>query len=298
MNGPADKKLSLKTAVPDVIVATTPTEFIISDGAPDCAPLPGTNLLYVKNTTGNVFKDLTNQNTYVLVTGRWFQAPDLAGPWQYVPGTSLPPDFFKIPDDSPKENVKAAIPKTAQAQEAVIANEIPQTATVYRAKAKFTPVINGAPDLKPIPDTSLMYVFNSPNPIIMVSQYQWYGVQNGVWFTASSAQGPWVVATSIPASIYSIPKLAALLCDIRQDPRCDTAVRGGRLHTRVYGHGRHDRRGGGVRHGIHVCALHQLDGLVRPAHYLRLCGKSNLDSLDRLGNGLRLRLGNGRRLGF
>src|SRR5262249_33367370 len=100
-----------KTAVPDVIVATTPTEIIISDGAPDWAPLPGTNLLYVKNTTGNVFKDLNNQNTYVLVTGRWFQAPDLAGPWQYVPGTSLPPDFFKIPDDSPKENVKAAIPK-------------------------------------------------------------------------------------------------------------------------------------------------------------------------------------------
>src|SRR5215831_14956194 len=210
MNGPADKKLSLKTAVPDVIVATTPTEVIISDGAPDWAPLPGTNLLYVKNTTGNVFKDLNNQNTYLLVTGRWFQAPDLAGPWQYVPGTSLPPDFLKIPDDSPKENVKAAIPKTAQAQEAVIANEIPQTATVYRAKAKFTPVINGAPDLKPIPDTSLMYVFNSPNPIIMVSQYQWYGVQNGVWFTASSAQGPWVVATSIPASIYSIPPSSPL----------------------------------------------------------------------------------------
>jgi hypothetical protein len=210
MNGPADKKLSLKTAVPDVIVATTPTEIVISDGAPDWAPLAGTNLLYVKNTTGNVFEDLNNQNTYVLVTGRWFQAADFAGPWQYVPAASLPPDFFKIPDDSPKENVKAAIPKTPQAQEAVIANQIPQTATVYRDKATFTPVINGAPDLKPIPDTSLMYVFNSPSPIIMVSQSEYYGVQNGVWFSASSAQGPWAVATSIPAAIYSIPPSSPL----------------------------------------------------------------------------------------
>jgi hypothetical protein len=210
MTGPADKKLSLQTVVPDLIVATTPTEIVITDGAPDWAPLPGTMLLYVKNTTGNVFKDLNNQNTYVLVTGRWFRAPDFAGPWQYVPGTSLPPDFFKIPDDSPKENVKAAIPATAQAQESVIANQIPQTATVYRAKATFKPVFNGAPDLKPIPDTSLMYVFNSPMPIIMVSQYQWYGVENGVWFTASSAQGPWVVATSIPAAIYSIPPSSPL----------------------------------------------------------------------------------------
>jgi len=210
MTGPSDKKLSLKVAAPTIVVATTPTELIITDGAPDWVPLDGTNLLYVKNTTGNVFKDLNDQNAYVLVTGRWFRAPDLSGPWQYVSGTSLPPDFGKIPDDSPKENVKAAIPGTAQAQQAVIANEIPQTATVSRVNAKFTPVINGAPDLKPIPDTSLMYVFNSPNAIIMVSQYQWYGAENGVWFTASSAQGPWVVATSVPAAIYSIPPSSPL----------------------------------------------------------------------------------------
>ena len=167
MTGPADKKLSLKVARPDVVVATTPTEIVITDGAPDWAPLDGTMLLYVKNTTGNVFKDLNDQNTYVLVTGRWFRAPGFTGPWQYVAAKDLPPDFFKIPDDSPKENVKAAIPGTPQAQEAVIANQIPETATVSRTKATFTPVINGAPDLKPVQDTSLMYVYNSPTPIIM-----------------------------------------------------------------------------------------------------------------------------------
>ena len=215
MEGPADEKdpqnrPSLKTSVPEVVVATTPTELIMTEGPPDWAPLDGTMLLYVKNTTGNIFKDLNDQNTYVLVTGRWFRAPDLSGPWQYIPGANLPPDFAKIPDDSPKENVKASIPATPQAQEAVIANEIPQTATVYRAKAQFTPVINGAPDLKPIPDTSLMSVFNSPSPIIMVSQNEWYGVQDGVWFSASSVQGPWVVATSIPAAIYSIPPSSPL----------------------------------------------------------------------------------------
>ena len=31
-----------------------------------------------------------------------------------------------------------------------------------------------------------------------------------MWFTASSAQGPWVVATSIPAAIYSIPPSSPL----------------------------------------------------------------------------------------
>jgi len=205
LQGPSDKKLSLKTVLPDVVVATTPTEIIITNGAPDWAPLDGTMLLYVKNTTGNVFKDLNDQNTYVLVTGRWFRAPAFTGPWQYVAAKDLPADFSKIPDDSPKENVKASIPGTAQAQEAVIANQIPETASVSRTKATFTPVINGAPDLKPVQDTSLMYVFNSPTPIIMVSSSEWYGLQSGVWFTASAVTGPWAVATTIPAVIYSIP---------------------------------------------------------------------------------------------
>jgi hypothetical protein len=53
---------------------------VITDGAPDWAPLDGTMLLYVKNTTGNVFKDLNDQNTYVLVTGRWFRGPGFTGP--------------------------------------------------------------------------------------------------------------------------------------------------------------------------------------------------------------------------
>ncbi len=204
------KKPSLKSGVPAIVVVTRPSELIVSEGAPDWETINGTMLLYVKNTTGNVFKDLNDQMTYVLVTGRWFRAPGFNGPWQYVPAKDLPPDFAKMPDDSPKENVKASVPGTPQAQEAVIANEIPQTATVYRAKAAFTPQVNGAPELKPVANTSLMYVFNSPDPIIMVSATQWYALQSGVWFTATSLQGPWVVATTIPAVIYSIPPSSPL----------------------------------------------------------------------------------------
>jgi hypothetical protein len=209
MQGPPDdntkKRPSLKNGSPQVIVATTPTELILTQGAPDWVPIPGTMLLYVQNTTGNIFKYLMDQYTYVLITGRWFKAPDFGGPWQYIDGKGLPPDFANIPDDSPKENVKASVPGTPQAQESVIASEIPHTARVDRAKAKFTPEINGAADMKGIPDTPLSYVFNSPTPIIMVSPTQWYAVQSGVWFTASSVKGPWIVATSVPAVIYSIP---------------------------------------------------------------------------------------------
>jgi len=204
------KKPSLKKGAPKVIVATVPTELIVTRGTPEWLPITGTMLLYVNNTTGNVFKNLNDQMTYVLVTGRWFRAPDMSGPWQYVAGKDLPTDFAAIPDDSPKENVKASVPGTQQAQEAVIAAGIPHTATVYRDKVSFTPQYNGAPELKPVPDTSLMYVLNSPYPVIMVSPTEWYAVQNGVWFTAASAQGPWSVAMSVPAVVYAIPPSSPL----------------------------------------------------------------------------------------
>jgi len=204
------KKPSLAGGAPEMVVATRPTEIIITQGPMNWMPIDNTTLIYVTNTTGNIFRDIDNQLVYVLVTGRWFKAPDVTGPWSYISGKDLPVDFTKIPDTSPKENVKASVPGTAQAEEAAIEAQIPQMATIYRNKVSFTPVVSGAPVLKPIPDTMLSYVFNSPQPIIKVSPTQWYAVQAGVWFTAASLSGPWAVATLIPAAIYSIPPSSSL----------------------------------------------------------------------------------------
>jgi hypothetical protein len=214
MEGPVDEatgqRPSLSAGAPGVVVATRPTEIIITQGPMNWAPLEGTQLLYVQNTNGNVFQDMVDQQFYVLVTGRWFRAPAIAGPWSHVLATQLPKDFGLIPTTSPKENVLASVPGTFEAQEAAISAGIPQMATIYRDKVSFQPVLSGAPELQPIPDTPLQYVFNSPDPIIMVSQNQWYAVQTGVWFTAPSVAGPWVVATSVPPVIYSIPPSAPL----------------------------------------------------------------------------------------
>ncbi|HTR04255.1 MAG TPA: autotransporter, partial [Thermoanaerobaculia bacterium] len=197
---------TLKKVVPVVYVATSPTELIVTDGQPDYVPIDGTQLLYVKNTTGRVFKSIADQKTYVLLSGRWFEAPGPEGPWAFVPFESLPKDFASIPDDSPMENVKASVPGTQQAQEAVVSSSIPQTAGVEIAKTKPQPVqIDGAPQMKPIEGTELQYVVNASSPIIMVTPSAYYLCQNGVWFVGASANGPWTVATSVPPSIYAIP---------------------------------------------------------------------------------------------
>jgi len=201
-----------KGPVPVVFVATSPTELIVIDGQPNYLPSTGTNLLFVQNTSGRVFKDLDDQKTYVLIAGRWFSAAQTSGPWTYVPGQSLPADFAKIPTDSPVENVLANVPGTSEAQEAVISNSIAQTATVNRSSTKLVPapVFDGAPQLKPIEGTSLKYVVNSSVPIIMVNAHTYYAIQAGVWFAATSVKGPWAVATSVPAVIYSIPPSSPL----------------------------------------------------------------------------------------
>ena len=199
------KKAPKVPAPPTVVVATRPTELVVTDGAPDWVGIDGTQLLYVKNTDANVFTDMTNRQTYLLVSGRWFTGPGLNGPWQYVAGKDLPATFAQMPDDSPKENVKASIPGTPQAKEALIASLIPQTATVDRAKAVFTPEIAGAPDIKPVAGAQLNQVVNSPLPLLQQPNGPWYALQKGVWFTAPALGGPWAVAAAVPAAIYTIP---------------------------------------------------------------------------------------------
>jgi hypothetical protein len=208
---PKAPKPSLKTKpVPVVFMETQPTELIVVDGEPNYDPIPGTELLYVTNTTGRVFKDIDNQNTYVLIAGRWFSAPATTGPWQFVPVANLPPDFAKIPDDSPMENVKASVPGTTQAQEAVIANSIPQTATVQRTAQAKPITFDGPPQYKPIEGTTLQYVANASTPIIMTAPYAYYACQGGIWFSSASVNGPWTVAAWIPSSIYGIPPSSSL----------------------------------------------------------------------------------------
>ena len=209
MEGPEDpktkKRPSLKAGMPLIVVSDRPTEVVHFDGKPAWASIDGTNLLYVQNTTANVFRDIRTQRIYVLLSGRWFDSASTEGPWEYVPGGDLPPDFARIPDTSPKENVKASVPGTRQAEEAAIAAQVPQTATVYTSMATFKPAVAGTPILKPIDGTTLFYVFNSPDPIVEVTPSQWYAVQSGVWFVAPTLDGPWKVATSVPPVVYTIP---------------------------------------------------------------------------------------------
>jgi hypothetical protein len=160
---------SLANGMPAIYVAQTPTELIIFKGQPNFVPVTGTSLLWASNTAADVFIDTVNNGYYILISGRWYRAPGLSGPWTFVAANALPPDFAKIPKDSPAGVVLASVAGTPQAQEALIANSIPQSATISLANPPaFTPSFDGPPQYAQIQGTSLQYIANSSSPIIVV----------------------------------------------------------------------------------------------------------------------------------
>jgi hypothetical protein len=103
--------------------------------------------------------------------------------------------------------VRVSIPGTNESREAVIANSIPQTSAVKISKAKLTVTYDGPPKFVAVAGAKgLMYATNTTSPVIRVDgDKSCWCVDNGIWFTAKEPTGPWVVATGVPAIIYTIP---------------------------------------------------------------------------------------------
>ncbi|MBK9528498.1 MAG: hypothetical protein IPO41_09320 [Acidobacteria bacterium] len=190
--------------MPKIVVTTTPSELIVTTGAPKYTPVTGTSLLWVNNTEADVFRNGAAGLFYYLVAGRWFSGPSLDGPWTFAT-PDLPGDFKSIPVEHPRSRVLASIPGTDQATEAVLQATIPTTATVDRTQLKAPEVIyQGEPEFQPIKDTALWQAVNTDKQIIKFGE-QYYMCYQAVWFLAQTPKGPWTVASEIPAEIYKIP---------------------------------------------------------------------------------------------
>jgi hypothetical protein len=187
-----------------IIVATEPTELIVTAGAPKYSPLVGGEILYVTNTDSDIFIEVATQLHYVVIAGRWFAGPSIRGPWSFVAPERLPQAFANIPEDSPKASDLAFVPGTDRAKDAVTDNAIPQTAEVSRKDAKIDVQYDGTPQFAAIPNTSLAYAENTPSQVIR-SNSRYYACEQGVWYVAPSPSGPWAVSDVRPFGIDDIP---------------------------------------------------------------------------------------------
>ena len=200
----AEKAVLEPPTPPRIIVATEPTELFVFEGAPQYRPVGDeAYLLYVANTESHVLVDVMSGETYVLASGRWFRAPSLDGPWVNVPPDELPGPFRDIPADSDIGDVRTFVAGTEEAADAVADSFIPQTAEVRRDQT-FQAAYDGPPQFQKIEGTELSYAVNTPDAVVLDAGRYW-ACDQGVWYTAPAAEGPFVVADQRPPHIDQVP---------------------------------------------------------------------------------------------
>ncbi|MBD3349259.1 MAG: hypothetical protein GF400_08720 [Candidatus Eisenbacteria bacterium] len=189
---------------PRIVVTTTPAEVVETDGEPMFAPVEGTNLLYLQNSESDIIMDIRSQNYFILLAGRWYTSDSLSdGDWTHVPPDGLPSDFWSIPPDSEMATVRASIPGTEEAAQAVAENLIPQTAEVDRHTASVTVTYDGDPEFEWCTD-EVAYARNTDKTVLFVDD-AYYCCDEAVWFASDYPDGPWFVATEVPGEIQDIP---------------------------------------------------------------------------------------------
>ncbi len=189
---------------PRIVVATVPTELLVTEGAAKWAPVTGTDLLYVTNTDRDIFRTIDSPHMYVLLAGRWFRATTNAGPWTFVRPDALPDAFHKIPPASPKADVLASVPGTTEADEALMDAQLPQTAAIDRSTAKLSVTYAGAPVFQQVTGTTVAYATNTDTKVLKIGSL-YYACDQAVWFVAKSPNGPWAVSDSVPQAVQTIP---------------------------------------------------------------------------------------------
>lgn len=194
----------MKTA-PEIIVVTKPSELISTEGKPKYAAINNTNLLFVTNTSSDIIMNIDTQYYYVLLAGRWYKSKSLEdGSWVFVEPSALPADFSKIPEDSGIADVLASVPNTPEAQDALLEQVIPQTATIDRKTATVEVKWDGAPQFEKIKGTEIAAAKNSDKTVLLVDK-KYYAVDEGVWFVSDNPTGPWKVSDKRPEGVDQIP---------------------------------------------------------------------------------------------
>lgn len=189
---------------PTFFYSDAPAELILFNGPRVFEDVPGGNLEWASNSEADLFRLETTGEYYYLVSGRWFSAPSLDGPWTFAT-PDLPVDFQNIPDDVPYYTVRSSVPGTSEANEARLRAAIPELARVKLADLTAPEIAySGDPVFEPIEGTDLAYAVNTEAQVIQV-QDKYFLVADGIWFVSDSPTGPWAPATRIPEPIYDIP---------------------------------------------------------------------------------------------
>ena len=193
---------------PSVHYSNVPAELLLLDGDPAWAPVAESGVDYATNTEQEIFR--VGGNVFVLLSGRWFRADDLSGPWQLA--TDLPQEFQAIPAEDAADAhemsfVRSSVPGTREAWEAALVASIPRKAEIQRGSESALDLeveYAGEPVFTAIETTDIEMAVNTSYQVLRYNGV-YYLCHNATWLTSSGPEGPWVFADSIPDEFATIP---------------------------------------------------------------------------------------------
>lgn len=189
------KSIDINLKPPHLIVTQTPALLLTIDGNPLLQPIGSTGLNFVANANMDLFYYPAMKKYYLFIGEQWLSTLDLKGDWQ---NNIKPPGIFKeIPDDYERAYIKDLIEAKSDKEVTVLLAKPPAELII----------INGAPSMKNIPGTSLMYVENTEqNLFVHRSEGLYYYMSSGRWFRSRRLNGPWVaVGDDLPEDFSKIP---------------------------------------------------------------------------------------------
>jgi hypothetical protein len=183
--------------LPEVIVTDKPSELVVLAGDPLFAFVPGVRALQsVLNTESDLFLHLPTNLYWLLLSGRWFSASDLDGPWTLA--DQPPDDFAKMPRDNIRGHVVWCVPGTPEAAEACAVASLEERATLNKfaqvqvlfepeGKAPVTAALEG--DVKAVTNTEDDCFANGK---------AFYVCQRGTWYTSDTGSSNWKACADVP----------------------------------------------------------------------------------------------------
>jgi len=190
---------------PAIVLRTAPAELLQSDGDPEFVPIEGTSILFMSNTADDILMNIDTQEYFILVAGRWYRSKSLTeGSWIFVEPEQIPGGFADIPANSDMASVRYSVAGTQEAKEAILDNQIPQTAEVDRNEAKLEVSYDGKPKFEKVGETGMSYAVNTDKSVLQIDKL-YYCCDNAIWFESDSPTGPWIVSVVVPDEVQEIP---------------------------------------------------------------------------------------------
>lgn len=191
----------LKNDPPEIFFRTVPAVLVIIDGEPILENIEGSKLETVVNTPFLIIKD--NKNYYIHGGNYWYKAGELTSEkWNVT--KSVPKDVEKAS--------KKMIDNQGSPEVKEESSEIPDI--IVTTKPSELIISDGELKYEPIDKTSLLFVSNSENDIILDINLQTHFVLlNGRWYNSKTLKdGEWefIEPEKLPKEFTTIPSNATI----------------------------------------------------------------------------------------